>query len=79
MTTPPQERLPRVAFDLVSCDRKALKIGRLLNLAVRRQPLRMIDGASSVTASALRRFAKPWPLSGRESRLRVGLGMVPDR
>lgn len=43
MTTPPSQRLPHVALDLASRDRKALKIERLLDLADRRQPLRMLE------------------------------------
>lgn len=42
MTAPPQ-RLPHVALDLASRDRKALKIERLLDLASRRRPLRMLE------------------------------------
>jgi ubiquinone/menaquinone biosynthesis C-methylase UbiE len=43
MTASPLQRLPHVALDLTSRDRKALKIERLLGLADRRQPLRMLE------------------------------------
>lgn len=43
MTVPPPQRQPHVALDLVSRNRKALKIERLLDLASRRQPLHMLE------------------------------------
>jgi len=43
MTASPPQRLPHVALDLASRDRKALKIERLLDLTSRRQPLRMLE------------------------------------
>ena len=43
MTASPPQRLPHVALDLASRDRKALKIERLLDLTGCRQPLRMLE------------------------------------
>lgn len=73
MTAPPPQRLPHVALDLASRNRKVLKFERLLDLAVCRLPPRLLDAVGSITASALRRCAKPWPLNGCESCLRGGL------
>ncbi|WP_426663136.1 methyltransferase domain-containing protein [Rhodanobacter aciditrophus] len=43
MTTPQPQRLPHAVLDLASRNRKALKIERLLNLASRQPPLRMLE------------------------------------
>lgn len=43
MTSSQTQRLPHVALDLASRDRKALKIERLLGLAGRRQPLCILE------------------------------------
>ena len=43
MTASPSQRLPHVALDLASRERKALKIERLLNLASYPQPIRMLE------------------------------------
>lgn len=43
MTAPLSQRLPHVALDLASRERKALKIERLLGLASRPQPIRMLE------------------------------------
>lgn len=43
MTAPSSQRLPHVALDLASRDRKAQKIERLLGLADRPQPIRLLE------------------------------------
>jgi hypothetical protein len=77
MTVPRPQRLPHVALDPVSRDREALKIEQLLDLAVRRQPLRILGGVGyRICIEALRETVA---IEQPRVMLARWLGMVLDR